>query len=775
MTQPRRSRSPVPWRDAILDYIEKHPGRPPKPRALARTLGVSDADYSAFRQSVRTLLDDGAVQLGRGRTLTLPRMAQANVGTFRANRRGFGFVQRRGGADLYVARHALAGARDGDTVAFRLVRGRRGDPLDRAEIVRVIKRGTTQVVGVLERAGKRWLVQPQGKSPLPSVQIDDPTAKAARDGDVVVVELLDAADKGPLKGVILERLGAPADARTKIQGIIRRFEIPHVFPDVVAQEARAAERKFNPDDLGDRLDLRDTFTLTIDPVDARDFDDAISIQPLSGGRTQLGVHIADVAHFVPPGSALDAEAYERGNSVYFPGYVVPMLPEALSNGVCSLQPGEPRYCKSVFIDYDPDGRVVGTRFANSLIQSSCRLSYEEATAILEQREEIRPADAPVAAQAVTSLLRQADSLARRIRARRLRDGMIVLALPEVAIRLDDRGRVVDAGPADNSFSHTIIEMFMVEANEAVARFLTELGLPHLRRVHAGPTDEDGTLLRQLGPLLGRRPPSTLNRKEILGVLREIEGLPVARVVQTLLLRSMAQARYSPADEGHFALASEDYCHFTSPIRRYPDLVVHRLLDRMLRGEQPAQDYLESEVTQTDGEADGPRSGKRRIAPADANRPSRRKPRGSTAQRKGGRRAPGRDEEVVTVERLTQIGQHTSATERRAQTAERELRHMLLVEFMNTKLGEFVEVIITGIGRFGAYVQIQPYLADAVLGAGDFGPGAWEFDERQNVFRARGSRRTISIGQTFRARVASVDTIRHEVRVVPQSRIGAAGS
>jgi ribonuclease R len=558
------------------------------------------------------------------------------------------------------------------------------------------------------------VVRPPGRSAAPVVQIDDPTARNARPGDLVVIEPLPhTLHHEVVRGVILERLGRPNETEAMLRGIIRRHGIPEEFPAEAREAAIAAASRFEPDALESREDLRELLTITIDPPDARDFDDAISIEPLEGGRVRLGVHIADVSNFVRPDDPLDLAASERGNSVYLPRMVVPMLPEVLSNGVCSLQPAQPRLTKSAFITYDRRAKVLERRFCNSLIRSHARLTYPQASSALE-------GDTKGLDEDVVELLKRADALAKRIRARRLANGMLVLTLPEVEITLDDDGNVADAGPADTSFSHTIIEMFMVEANEAVSRMLREAGLAHLRRIHPPPAEESADRVRRLASLLGLELPDTLSRKALQELLNVVRGRPEEPAINYVLLRTLAQAFYAPSDEGHFALASEDYCHFTSPIRRYPDLVVHRVLDAWLA---------------------------RKRAPSAS--PDAPKP-------------PSELE-------LASIGRRTSATERRAQTAERDAKGVLLLQLMRSKLGQVFEGIVSGVAAFGAFVTIRPHLAEGLIAIGDLGDDRWEFNEEWGILVGRRSNRFISIGQTVRVIAASIDDVRQELNFVPADK------
>ena len=703
--------TPNDWRNAILQYIAEHPDRPLKAAALRRELNVPHEEAAAFREAVRGMVDAGEVVLGRGRGLVRAERADAVVGIFRPSRHGYGFIESPGRSDLFVPRGAALHALDGDTVQVRIVKPDHPGREPHAEVVRIVQRAPIRWVGVLTKQGRHWFVQPQGRTPAPIVAIADPGAKNAKSGDMVVVEpLTHTLDSHSVQGVIVERLGDPDETTVKILGVIRRAGLPVDFPMDVRGEAQAAAAAFSPEVPPDREDLRELLTITIDPPTARDFDDAISIHRLAGGLTELGVHIADVAHYVRPGSALDREALARGNSTYFPGYVVPMLPEVLSNGVCSLQPHQPRLTKSVFIAYDAAGRVHSTRFADSVIRSHARLTYEQVTEALGGKVgEI--------SQHVLGLLKAAEKLATTIRKRRLADGMISLTIPAVEIVLGEDGRVVTARPEDTSFSHTIIEMFMVEANEAVCRLLDSKDIPHIRRIHPPPEPEASQRFMRLAAMLGRRVDGELDRANILGLLKETAGKPEEPTIHYLLLRCLAQACYSASRGGHFALASEHYTHFTSPIRRYPDLVVHRLLGAHLR------------------------RGKRTEWPSQAE--------------------------------LGELAVHCSMTERRSQDAEREARNLLLLELMKTRIGAELDGIVTGVTSVGAFVQVQPYLAEGLVHRAELGGERWEFDRELSSLTQRHSGRVIRIGQNVRVVVASVDDLRHELALLPAGPFGEA--
>ncbi|MCG3128747.1 MAG: Ribonuclease R [Phycisphaerae bacterium] len=703
------------WRNSIIHYIGNHPSRPLKCRALARELGVADADYTHFRDLVHRLTADGTLHLGSGRTLTLPDARADLVGTLHLDRRGFGFIDRPGLPGVYVPPAGLSDARHGDTVSARLVRSsvRRGART--AEILAVIRRAERRWVGVLARHGRRWLVTPSGSSPVSAIDVDDPAALGAREHDLVVVEPLGRANTDLVaRGVIVERLGPSTDVAVAMRGVLRRYGVNEPFPPDALDEARQAAAEWSNDAFDDRDDLRGLLTITIDPPDARDFDDAISIERVDGSL-ELGVHIADVARFVPPGSALDAEAARRCNSVYLPGYVVPMLPPLLSNGICSLHEGQPRLTRSALLRYDAEGHVRAVRFANSVICSARRLTYEQAAEILAGR--LRDCDPRIAA-----LLREAETLARQIQRRRFADGMLSLNLPEVQLEFDPHGAVIDAHPAESGFPHTIIEMFMVEANEAVCRALAEVDVPHLRRVHPPPDPESDERLAHRLAALTLHPRRSLDRAALQRAIESARGKPLETAVNYTILRALPQAAYSTEPVGHFALASRDYCHFTSPIRRYPDLTIHRLLDLHIRG---------------------------------------------VIEQRSVRR------ELPTAAHLQSVAAQCNAAERRAQQAERDARSMLLVRFMESKVGQTFSGVVTGVTSIGVFVQIQPFMAEGLIRTARLRDGPWRHDLKLGRLTSARATRVISIGQSVRVGVTAVDTIRQWIELEPAGPLGEA--
>jgi ribonuclease R len=405
-------------------------------------------------------------------------------------------------------------------------------------------------------------------------------------GDKVVIEMVRfPTHRHPGEAVIIEVLGAKGAPGVDTLSIIREFGLPEEFPEDVLEDSRQQAEAFD-ESLGDRLDLTGETIITIDPVDARDFDDAVSLARLENGHWRLGVHIADVAHFVRAKSALDREARERGTSVYLPDRVIPMLPEIISNNLASLQPDKVRYTLSSLMEFTADGAYVAGEIKRSAIKSCRRFTYEEVDEYLADREAWRSKLTPQ----VHGLLARMDELAMIFRQRRLKGGSIELTLPEVKIDLDKRGEVVGAHLVKNTESHQIIEEFMLAANESVARVLAAANLNFLRRVHEPPEPRKLQALTTFIRELGIECESLESRFETKRVIAQVAGQPEEHAVNFAILRSMQKAVYAPTDEGHYALNKEHYCHFTSPIRRYPDLTIHRMIETLARGKKPADDF-----------------------------------------------------------------------------------------------------------------------------------------------------------------------------------------
>lgn len=716
----------------ILSHVKSEGYQPSKPRHLARELELhADADYPAFRESLRALMDQGRLAMGARGAVVVPGAHPPRhevVGTYSHNRRGFGFVtpdDPTAKEDLFIPPGDHLGALTGDKVRARIQsRGERdGKALYSGKVLEVLERGNSRFVGELQKVQGRWYVLPDGNGMTLPIFTPDAAGRHVRPGTKVVVELTKFPDRGDEpEGVITEVLGEAGEKDVDLKAMVIQHNLPGEFPDEVRDEASAAVANYDPDaEREHRFDLSDEVVVTIDPDDAKDYDDAISLRRLDDGRVELGVHIADVSHFVKEGSALDVEARKRGNSTYFPGHVIPMLPEVLSNGVCSLQEGVPRLCLSAFITLDEDARPVGSKFAQTLITSRKRLRYVEAQDLIDGKTEIfhpegnkRRSDYD---PEVLELLGEMNDLAKRIQKRRLAAGQLVLDLPALKLKLDADGKVVGTEREDTSFTHTLIEMFMVEANEAVARLLDGIDVPFLRRVHPEPDLSDSERLTKFVSVAGHKLPKKVDRHAIQRLVQSTRGLPESYAINLAVLKSLTRAEYSPVTEGHFALASTHYTHFTSPIRRYTDLHIHRLV----------RAYVEARDS-------GP------------------------AKRKGKVRLEGTE----TYDELVLLGRQLSFTERRSESAERELRQVKVLQLLGGKIGEDFDGVVTGITNFGIFIQLTEYLIEGLIRYEDLLDDWWDVDEKAGVIRGQRTGRRIGIGDTCRARVVRVDPARREL-------------
>jgi ribonuclease R len=689
----------------ILAAVAKKNYQPLKPKALARKLNVPAAQYADFRRALRELLKQNRLEMGKNHTVRPLQPHGTVTGVYRASAGGFGFVrphriEGNAGPDVYIPGGKALDAATGDEVLVRLLRKPAGrDQSPTGEILRVLERATHQFVGTyFEREGQGF-VRVDGTVFSHSIYVGDPGAKGARPDDKVVFEMLrfpGPEDRG--EGVITEILGPRGKPGVDTLSVIRAFNLPEQFPEDALQEARAAAAAFSEDYLEGREDLTAALTVTIDPADARDFDDAVSL--VHDGKSKhwlLGVHIADVAHFAPPGGPLDRAARTRGTSVYLPQRVIPMFPEIISNSLASLQQGKLRFVKSALIDFTPAGQKSGVRFANAAIRVRRRFTYEQVSEVLADPEKNGSGLEP---EVLALLLRMRD-LALILRKRRLKRGALELNMPEVELEYDALGRVAGAHFRRHDVSHQIIEEFMLAANEAVAERLADLGVPFLRRIHPAPEAEKLESFAEFARILCYKVGSYLDRFTLQRILEQSAGKPDAYAVHYALLRSLKQAVYSPAAEGHYALASDTYCHFTSPIRRYPDLTVHRLLDRLLRTGRPRSDETE----------------------------------------------------------LAALGEHCSKTERRAEAAERQLVKVKLLTYMEERVGMELEVVITGVADYGFYAQAEKLPVEGLVHVSTLTDDYYYYEEASHSLTGRRTKRRYRLGDRVKAAVVRVDVQR----------------
>jgi ribonuclease R len=745
---------PLRFQKSLLDHLSYDGYRPTNIRNLAKELRISIEDRSAFDQMLAEAEENGVIELGRDHCVRLPALPDEITGTYRSNKRGFGFVkpsQRFREGDVYIGSGGEGDAVSGDTVRVKISKGEKWkkNKGSSGKIIDVISRGRGEYVGTIFKRGKGWFAQPDGRELHDPIIIRDVGAKDAKEGDKVVFEMLHYPEKDYYgEGVITRVLGDAGRPDVETQAVVLAYGIHEDFDEESKAQARSASAHFEETGDENREDLTKTFIFTIDPPDARDFDDAINIIfDEENQEWELGVHIADVASFVSPESALDAGALERGNSVYLPRHVIPMLPEVLSNGVCSLQEGVRRWAKSVFIRFDKKGKVIGHRLSNTVICSEKRLTYLEAQALIDGDEKEARKHSVTGGEYTPKLLESlklADTLAKKLLARRRRDGMIELQLPEVVLEFDDEGHVVDAHPEDNAFTHRIIEMFMVEANEALARTFAGLDIALLRRVHPEPKFGNMEELRLFARSVGIGMPEEPTREDLQRLLQATQESDSSRAIHFAVLRTLSQAIYSPAEVGHFALASEHYAHFTSPIRRYPDLTVHRTLAAYL-------DFTQNGTSSKGGKA-------RRALIQNVRD----------------------DHRVLNEEQLIQVGEQCSSTERNAEQAERSLRTFLVMQFLNDEhLGDEFTGIITGFSSSGVFVSLERFLVEGMarfdtISRSSKRADRWVRMEGTGRIVAEKSGAVLSVGDRVTAQITAIDLPTREMELgitkMPQRKI-----
>ncbi len=698
--------------ESIIDHLQRDSRRPLKAKELGHALGVPADDQAEFREFLSRLVDEGVLYRARNQRYALPQRINLVVGDLQTIRSGAGFVAVEDAPDVFVPANALGSAVDGDRVVARIERRRRGDRPE-GTVIKVLERSRQSIVGVYHPARSFGFVVPEDQKLTRDVFIPPGQNGGAEEGDVVRVRLVSWGDahRGPTGEVdrVLGRLGEPG---VDVLAVAYGHELPLDFPpDVVAEAVRLQERGIRPEDLENRSDLRGQLIFTIDPADAKDHDDALSFRRGEDGLWEVGVHIADVSHYLEEGGAIDQEAFRRGTSVYLVDRVISMIPEALSNDLCSLRPHEDRLAVSLIVQLDDDAEVRGHELVRSVIRSAHKLSYEDAQEVIDGGSISEETDG-----AVRGLLR----LSRKLRAKRAARGSIDFDLPEARVVLDREGIPTDIQRVVRFEAHRLIEDFMILANEVVDREAGRRKLPFLHRVHEPPDPSRVETLRTFLGGLGARVPEDPKPKDLQGAIDKFADRPEENLVSTVILRSMKQARYSEKPLGHFGLATTHYTHFTSPIRRYSDLVVHRLATRGL----------------ADGE-----------------------------------QIP----EEQRTEYLPAVARHTSQRERVAVAAERDSVDLKKVEFMRQHVGESFEGTVSGVTSFGLFVLLDRYFVEGLIHMSSLEDDYYIFLEDQFALVGEHRRRRFRLGDRLRVKVAAVDLERRKIDFVPDGDAGDTGA
>ena len=682
-------------RDRVLNFICKEAGRPLKRRELSRALRVPEHDYRQFRRLLIQLEREGAIVRLRNNRFGPPDRLNLATGLLSVNPDGFGFVCRDGGTpDIFVGPGGLRGGLHGDRVVARVSRRRGGKP--EGEIVRVLERGARCIIGIFRAGPRVGFVEPDDPRMPRDVYVSPEDAGGARDGQLVVVRLRSWLPENPdPEGEIVEILGHPDDPGIDTLSIVKEYDLPIEFPPNVLEAAEEFSDRIPAAETRKRQDLRHLVCITIDPEDARDHDDAVSLEDRPGGGYRLGVHIADVGHYVKEGGPLDHEALTRGTSVYLAGRVIPMLPERLSGNLCSLLPDKDRLAISVLIDLDGNGRSTKAEIVPSVVRSRAKLSYLQAQKCLN-------GGGQTGSTPHSGLMRKMDNLRRRITRRRLKRGAIDFNIAEPRLDVDREGNVTSIRKSERLDSHRIIEEFMLLANETVACHLRDRNLPGLYRVHEKPDasklSEFADAVAAFGFGFPRR--NRITAADIQKFLADVEGKPVGQVLNARLLQSMKKAVYSPDNIGHFGLACENYTHFTSPIRRYPDLMVHRLL---------------------------------------------REAGGLTEERKNGLR-----------EKLPALGRITTGRETVAQEAERASIKVKQIRYLEDRVGDVFNAVIVGVRSMGFFAQLEEFLIDGLVRVSTLADDYYVYHETEGALIGERRGRRFRLGDPVVVQVVRAD-------------------
>ncbi len=694
--------------EEILRFLEMHPDQIYKSRELAKHLGVANRDYQGFKRMVRQLAEEKKIFRHKGSKYGKSQKPTIVTGVLHVKTQGYGFVLRDdGGEDVFVSQRNMNTALHHDKVKVLLWAQPVGK-LPEGKVAEILERGHTKIVGTFQEAKTYNYVIPDELKITRDVLVHEKNRGEALPGQKVVVEITAWGDSRRIpEGKVVEVLGYPYEKGVDILSVAHGFDLPLAFPETVEEEVEKLPQEIPSSFKAGHLDLRSKLIFTIDPEDAKDFDDAVSLEHLPDGSLLLGVHIADVSKFVPPASALDREALRRGTSVYLVDRVVPMLPEKLSNDLCSLKPGEDRLTYSVLMKLTPEGVLKDYTIRESVIKSKYRLTYKQVQKIIdESKTGIKKEQGKSEDKDLRKTILDMLKLSRKLNERWHKTGRIDFDAPEAEVILDERGRPVDIRIKERTESHKLIEAFMLLANRTVAEHIHHLRqetahkFPFVYRVHEKPKGEKLEEFIRFVRVLGYtfNPGKKITPKKFQLLLQEVAGTKHEVIVEDIALRTMMKAVYSTRNAGHFGLAFKNYTHFTSPIRRYPDLTVHRLLKAY----------------------------------------SKDKP-----------------EHPQLVARLSKICEISTEREIKAQEAERESIRAKQVEFMEDRVGDEFDGVISGVTSFGIFVEIPEYLVEGLVHISDLGDDYYIYDEKNYRLVGRDRNRVYALGNPVRVQVVRV--------------------
>lgn len=695
-------------REVLISFMKEKAYKPMSLKELSRIFGISKKESKEFANLLSEMEKDGEIIKNRAELYGIPERMGILKGVFAANQKGFGFViVDEDRPDIFIPASNVNSAMHNDIVLVKVLRDENNGRKSEGEIIRIVERKNKKLVGIYEDSRNFGFVVPDDKKICNDVFISKNDRNGAKTGQIVVVEITSWPEKrrNP-EGRIIEILGEKGDRGIDILTIIRKHNLPEEFPIQVEEYAERIEDEIPQSEIDRRRDLRDVTMVTIDGEDAKDLDDAVSVEMLKNGNFKLGVHIADVSHYVREGNVLDKEAFKRGTSVYLIDRVIPMLPKKLSNGVCSLNPKVDRLALSCFMEIDPTGKVVDHDIFESVIKTNERMTYTDVTKILrdEDQETIEKY------KYLHEDFKNMGKLFEILNKKRLSRGAIDFDFDECRIILDENGKPIDILPRERAIANRIIEEFMLICNETVAEHFFWLNAPFVYRIHEDPDMEKLLHFSEFVYNLGyhvRFKDEEVHPSELQKILEKVKGKKEETVVSTLLLRSMMKAKYSQVCVGHFGLAAKYYCHFTSPIRRYPDLVIHRIIKEMIN-------------------------------------------EGLT---------PKREKRLRTF--VVDASKQSSDTERMAVDAEREVDDLKKAEYMLDKIGEEFEGIISSVTSFGMFVEL-PNTIEGLVHISELHDDYYIYDEKHLALIGERTKNIYRLGDEVKVVCSKVDIDAHDI-------------
>ena len=697
-------------KEVILNFMKEEAYKPMEIPEIAKIFNINKNEYKSFKKAIKTMEKEGLLARDESDKLGLAQRMGVITGKIEIHDRGFGFLipDIEGIKDLFIAKTNLMGSMNGDRVVAKIIKEGRNGKRTEGIIINIVERVNKNIVGIYEDNKSFGFVLPEDKRIQNDIFISKKDRNGAKKGQIVMVEITrwpDGKRKNP-EGKVVEILGRPGDKGIDIDIIIRKYNLPEDFPPSVLNSALDIEDFITEDEIKGRLDLRNVKMVTIDGEDAKDLDDAVSIERLENGNFKLGVHIADVTHYVKERSVIDKEAFKRATSVYLIDRVIPMLPKKLSNGICSLNPKVDRLTLSCIMEVNRQGKVVNHTIAQSVIKTNERMTYTDVTKILRDND----VELIERYKDLVDDFKAMEELCKILRKKRLDRGAIDFDFEECKIILDEKGKPIDIKPYERAIANRMIEEFMLLANETVAEHMEKLKVPFVYRIHENPNAEKLEKFKAFIYNLGYNDITwgeEVNPKALQRVLDKFKGENEETIISTLLLRSMMQARYSPECAGHFGLAADYYCHFTSPIRRYPDLQIHRII----------KEYLNKELTEN------------------------------------------RSKKLVSI--VDSAAKQSSEMERVAQEAEREVDDLKKAEYMKDRIGEIFEGMISSVTGFGAFVEL-PNTIEGLVHITSFRDDYYIYDEDRLILIGERNKKIYRLGDKLKVLCSKVDILSREI-------------